>query len=1798
MAKAFYEIWKTDSSYREDIQEIKFKEVNVKKKMMGVSSFYFNINRDAETALSAPATGDYIKIIRNNEEILRGQIEEMDTRDLSIHYEGFSVAYDWKQVLNGNYVWKNTGVRNAIQTYASAIGWTIGTVDNPALYNHAYPYVPLIEELELFSNINDREFYFDEVNKQVHFKAEVGEDKTTEVRFIRGVNIESFGVKREKGETWKQVIALGAGEGSNQLKVVVGDGSDKHSVRVFTDKQIKDRTELTNYANSKLKEGEGQELVTYEAKILSPLFAVDIGDKVWIEDDLNRIDEAMRIMEVEYSFNETEQFNVTFANKNKTLADLFKKMERGQRTLNNVHHSSAVQPNSMIQVDDEKNPIRMEVENGNFVNTTTGNDLGTIENNVNTAQSTASSAQADASNALTTSGLASEVANQAKTDAQTAQSKADQASADAQTAITNANNAQAVADSAQEDASNALTTANNVNSTVADLSSDSKLTPSEKQMLKKEMDTITAEKASIEAQGTAYGLTTEKNNYTTGYNNLNSFMSPLLTDLNTTSNVTGSTMRTRFKDYYTYKTTLLNKVADITKGVADTAKSTADTAKANADQAQADASSAVTTANNADGKADSAITTANNADAVAQQAQADADSATTVANNAKTTADNAKATADGANNLVADLSSDSKLTPSEKQMIKKEWDAIVAEKTSIEAQGTAYGITTEKTAYTDAYNTLSSFLSAPLADLTVTSNVTGSTMRTNFKNYYSAKTTLLNKVADVTKGIADTAQSKADTAKTTADNAKSTADSASSTASSANTKAGQAQTDASNAVTTANNANTSAENAVSTAQQAQADANTAKTTANTAKSTADSAKASADASSALVSDMSNDNKITPVEKQELKKEWDIIVSEKPTLESQATTYGISTEKTNYTNAYNSLSSYVSPLLTSLTTTSDITGTTLRSRFKTYYDSKLALLNKVADIAKAKADTAQAKADQADGKADELTISKVEKNGVISAINQSPESVTIDASQVNLVGYTTFKSQSEISGNLMKDHSSFESYAVGHNFPQSISSGLSVKEVSNEFAYHGAKSIKTYNTSTNSYIYPNYTHSELPKLEVGKKYIASVYVYTTSANPVTVQWSPQIRDSAGTSVGSDYKTKTITKVDGWVRLFGTLAPTQAGDYTFQYYLRTVDPANVEVYWDAIQLEEVPSEVNYPSPYRDGGFTTIDGDVIQTGTLKWDKGFGGQLALGGLNNENGQLVILNDEGDPIAYLGAGTAGFGEIQADQLIGVKNLAYKTSPLHPCYEDGKLLIYVNGITGRNDAVGTKDDPFLSIQDAIDSVPNVLEHDAEIRIFPMKYDETISIRGFIGEGTLILKTHMWGVQYIRDWSNGSTSNTGNHWVEIQAYSAYTGNNMAQGKTVTTSGTANSSYPLSRIVDGNTDTGQYADAGSGSSRYVEIDMHTEYDLDNIKVWKYYSDRRSYMGMQTFVKGSGTNNQWIKIWDVDNWTGRYQESSLGTDRQVFINGYINVASCDKVNFYNLTVDARAYGTNAPIWFYYNRYNFVENVTTFTESASYCFYNYGSFVRLQGCEGNGAKTAVICSAYGARTDLFTGNRGQADSMGLFAYSTGSIAGSGSAPNGKNTVQSASNGGDIRVTFSGADGAYTPYTAPPPPPPPKDVIKTFTSTSSKSWRENYGGQWYDSTVLQGEWDGWGLYRGYWFFGNAISDAVQGKTIKKVRVYLTRSNSSGNSGTVNAALRCHSYSSQPSSTSTPSYYGSNYQYAGFSWGEGKWVDVTSKFASYFNAGVKGIMLYTSSRSNSDYMRFSGTAKIEITYQA
>lgn len=135
------------------------------------------------------------------------------------------------------------------------------------------------------------------------------------------------------------------------------------------------------------------------------------------------------------------------------------------------------------------------------------------------------------------------------------------------------------------------------------------------------------------------------------------------------------------------------------------------------------------------------------------------------------------------------------------------------------------------------------------------------------------------------------------------------------------------------------------------------------------------------------------------------------------------------------------------------------------------------------------------------------------------------------------------------------------------------------------------------------------------------------------------------------------------------------------------------------------------------------------------------------------------------------------------------------------------------------------------------------------------------------------------IRYIEVGSTGSTSNAGNHIVELYAFNAPDRTNVALGKPVKNNGSStnpNDSYPLSRVTDGNTDTAIYAELGAGSA-VTEVDLQAEYDISSIRLWRYYGDGRTYY--QTYIKmynGDKSQSAYVHNSAV---SGTYPETSSG-------------------------------------------------------------------------------------------------------------------------------------------------------------------------------------------------------------------------------------------------------------------------------------------------------------------------------
>lgn len=124
-------------------------------------------------------------------------------------------------------------------------------------------------------------------------------------------------------------------------------------------------------------------------------------------------------------------------------------------------------------------------------------------------------------------------------------------------------------------------------------------------------------------------------------------------------------------------------------------------------------------------------------------------------------------------------------------------------------------------------------------------------------------------------------------------------------------------------------------------------------------------------------------------------------------------------------------------------------------------------------------------------------------------------------------------------------------------------------------------------------------------------------------------------------------------------------------------------------------------------------------------------------------------------------------------------------------------------------------------------------------------------------------------RYLKLSSNGSTANTSNHYVEVQAFDD-NGVNVALGKTsnVATDGAYNNSSA-------------YIDLGVGNQT-LTIDLGSIYKLDYIKVWHYYGDGRTYHDVVVSASIDGVDYDVLFNSNVD---GEYAETPNG--KTIYIN-----------------------------------------------------------------------------------------------------------------------------------------------------------------------------------------------------------------------------------------------------------------------------------------------------------------------
>ncbi len=135
----------------------------------------------------------------------------------------------------------------------------------------------------------------------------------------------------------------------------------------------------------------------------------------------------------------------------------------------------------------------------------------------------------------------------------------------------------------------------------------------------------------------------------------------------------------------------------------------------------------------------------------------------------KTEVTDAQADADAAITQLAAIASDSVLSPAEKPTVIRDYGVLTTEQAGIDGQASAYGITTEKTAYDNAVSALTTYLNgltSPKAwnDKSGNTTIVAATFKSKFTTVYTTRQTLLNAIYAEAKQRADDAQNTANTA--------------------------------------------------------------------------------------------------------------------------------------------------------------------------------------------------------------------------------------------------------------------------------------------------------------------------------------------------------------------------------------------------------------------------------------------------------------------------------------------------------------------------------------------------------------------------------------------------------------------------------------------------------------------------------------------------------------------------------------------------------------------------------------------------------------------------------------------------------------------------------------------------------------------------------------------------------------------------------------------------------------------------------------------------------------------------
>lgn len=554
---------------------------------------------------------------------------------------------------------------------------------------------------------------------------------------------------------------------------------------------------------------------------------------------------------------------------------------------------------------------------------------------------------------------------------------------------------------------------------------------------------------------------------------------------------------------------------------------------------------------------------------IEKQAQKTEEKATDAEHNAKI-----------ANDELADLADDDILSPTDKKQAQLQWNQIQEEYPVNIEQANRFNASSES--YKNSYETLERYIEPLIKYPEQKSIISGNTFRKTFSDYYTKRTTLLNRIAEI--------------AQESAENANKRADNLDNEVSRVNEATKQAQIAAENAQESADKANQSVEVAQRDAQRANEE----------------------------IADIADDNVLAPSEKQQLKYPWAEIKKEYPKNVIQAQEFNTSSE--SYENAYKDLESFAEPLFNKMDEKSVVDGSILQDKFGEYYDQRVDLLNAISNVAKNRADKAQEDLDNLD--INDRNILLDSKKRTIERSNSDHKYITYQLSEEELT-----KNKFVFSGKVEVTNGSYGKFTA--TFADEANTNLGSYEISlgeeGRFSYaitsdkvKNATEIHVYagingSTSNNAADLLNFKLQEgnratawtpAPEdtrdeaLDLARKYTDSQIDITKDAIDLSVEETKEYADSSSNKAeqnAKDYSDTSSDRAEQNAKDYADSSSSKAREDAIEYTKGQISLTKDEFDVNFVKNDELLSRFNVS---QDG--ISLKGDLIElNGDMRLNK-----------------------------------------------------------------------------------------------------------------------------------------------------------------------------------------------------------------------------------------------------------------------------------------------------------------------------------------------------------------------------------------------------------------------------------------------------------------------------------------------------------------------------------------------------------------------------------------------------------------